>query len=207
MAAMLECFGYSHRSARDLDSVVFDKVKNKFHSIHHLTLSPDDKPHSPYDTCGLAICQAFPSARYLEIYANEMDRIFTPLRRRNGRIIDGSNSLEQVIIYYTDSDQRPFGMDSFIWWLAKRIGFGQRRLRVKLAGIFPSITETRFVAICDRLRECCILELANVTVTPSVCLSMSEYSPLRVVSTSLLRSISPTYFLYRCHLCGLSSLP
>ena len=114
-------------------------------------------------------------------FPNEVDRIFThPIRRRNRRIMDDCNSLEQVTIYYADSDLRPSGMDSFIW-ADEANWFGQRRLRVKLAGTFPPITETRFVAICDRLRECCILELANVTVTPPVCLSMSEHFPLRAV--------------------------
>ena len=183
LAPMLEYFDYSHRSVQDSDATVFGRVKNKFDAVHHLAFSLGES-YCPGATCGVILCQAFPGVRCLTIKANEMGRIFLRYRCKQRRIMDDCSSLEQVTISCTDCNQTLFSMDSFIWWLTNRIGSGQGRLRVKLTGTFPPITETRFVAICDQLRECCILELDNVVVTPLVHLSMSEHSPLRVVSTS-----------------------
>ena len=206
LAPMLEYFDYSHRSVQDSDATVFGRVKNKFDVVHHLTFSLGES-YCPDATCGVVLCQAFPGVRCLTVKANEMGPIFSRHRCEQRRIMDDCNSLEQVTISCTDYNQTLFGMDSFIWWLTNRNGFGQGRLRVKLTGTFPPITETKFVAICDRLLECCILELDNVVVTTLVHLSMSEHSPLRVVSTSSSKSVSPTHFHYRRHTCGLSSLP
>ena len=182
LAPMLQCFNYSCH-VHNPDSVVFSRVKNKFHAVHHLAFSigdtlyrPGGTLHHPGGTYGVTLCQAFPSVRYLKIHANDMDRIFED-RQQSGSprcFMDDCNSLEEVIICYFGVPWALKGTDTFVQWLTNRIGLGQRRLRVKLIGMFPSVTTAGFIAICDRLRKCCILEL-DVLISPPV-------PPLRVVS-------------------------
>ena len=185
---MLQYFNYSHRTVRDPDHVVFSRVKNKFDAVHLLTFALRDVSHRLDDTCGVALCQAFPSVRYLSINAHDIGRILAP-RQQSGSLrcfMGDCNSLEQVTI--SCSNSMPWtlnGTHTLVQWLTNRIGLGQRRLRVKLTGMFPPVTKAGFVAICDQLRQCCILEVNDVLVTPPMRpLYMSGRSPLEVVSTS-----------------------
>ena len=188
LAPMLQYFNYSHRTVRDPDHVVFGRVKNKFDAVHLLTFALRDVSHRLDDTCGVALCQAFPSVRYLSINAHDIGRIFAP-RQQSGspRFFMGDcNSLEQVTIFCSNTMSWTLNStNTLVQWLTNRIDLGQRRLHVKFLGTFPPITKAGFVVICYRLRQCCILEVDNVLVTPPVRLIyMSGHSPLEVASTS-----------------------
>ena len=180
LAPVLESFDYSYQSTLEADSVVFSRVENKFHAVHHLALSLGDELHWSNVT-GVALRQAFPSVRYLKINANDMVHVFVHCQQSglSRCIMDDCNSLEQVTICYADSNWKLDSMDLFVGWLTNRIRSGQKRLRVKLTGSFPPISESTFA----KMRKCCILEL-EVSMPPLVHLSMSEHSPLRVVSAS-----------------------
>ena len=180
LAPVLESFDYSYQFALEADSVVFSRVENKFHAVHHLALSLGDELHWSNVT-GVALRRAFPSVRYLKINANDMVHVFVHCQQSglSRCIMDDCNSLEQVTICYADSNWKLDSMDLFVGWLTNRIRSGQKRLRVKLTGSFPPISESTFATMC----KCCILEL-EVSMPPLVHLSMSEYSPLRVVSVS-----------------------
>lgn len=99
------CFGtYWHRSVQDPDFVVFARVKNKFHAVHHLPFSLGSKPNLPDGTCDVALCEAFRSVRCLRINANDMDIIFA--RHQQGwprRTMDNCHTRQQVTIWCTDS--------------------------------------------------------------------------------------------------------
>ena len=153
---MLECFDYSHKSVEDPDFVVFGTVKNKFHAVHHLTLSLDGKSYHLDDVCGVTFCQAFQSVRCLKIDANYMDGIFTwsGLLRH---FMDDCHSLQQVTICCADSIWT--GMGTLVLWLTNRMGLGHGRLHVKFTGSFPSISQSTFVETYNHLCKCCMLEL------------------------------------------------
>ena len=74
-------------------------------------------------------------------------------------------------------------MGALVLWLTNRMGLGHGRLCVKFTGSFPSISQSTFVETYNQLRKCCTLEL-DVSMPPLMHISMSEHSPLRVVSAS-----------------------
>ncbi|KAL4079608.1 hypothetical protein J3A83DRAFT_1131035 [Scleroderma citrinum] len=188
VAPVLDNFDFSTTSVDNPDSVAFSRLRNKFSAVRCLTFDLGDKLRGLDDTRGIAICQAFPDVRRVEIYANDVQPIFahSPKPGSQGCLLSSCNNLELLVIRFSfpkwSRPEELHGIDSLVEWLTGRIDSGQGRLRVKLSEIFE-ISDSVFTMIYNRLRKCCILELDDIPIELRIRLSTSIHFPLRLVST------------------------
>ena len=193
VAPMLERFAYCAKNVEASDSTIFGGLGSKFSTVRQLTFFGvhNDARLCAY-ACGVAFCQAFCGAQTVEINADDVDTFFGPYGLRRGELqccpLEKFDALESMAISWSDSkwleSKRLEGLNSLVEWLTNRIKSDRGRLRVKLKDITYVAVEDKFTALYNQLRRCCTLELDDITVAPMMRLSMSEHSPLRMVSAS-----------------------
>ena len=195
IAPNLEWFDYDLLDhSGDLPSATFDRLDSKFANVRHLFFSwtpMDSDAPDPGHVDALALCQAFPGVRHLTLRGRQLPYLFEwHDSTRSRRFIDSWAELESLTLhglhYYWTARDRLLG------WLVNRRALGLQLLRVKFAKQSfdhvdtPIRTDYDFIMLYEQLKENCILELHNFELRPKMYLSMTEGSPLRVVSNASL---------------------
>ena len=224
VAPNLERFKYTSFDYDHSPFVLLHGFRPKFTNIRYLTFHCPDIEGTPEPHCAdaIALCEAFPGARYVELKTNQLCDLFDPtLSSSRTRPIDLWTELESLNL----GRPHPKWLEpnQFLGWLVDRRALGLRKLHVKLEhlpeyDLGPSHRiDFKFPRLYEVLKDNCILELDNFPLTlPEMRLYMPVKSRLRMVTTSFL--YAGLYSLYIClalvapnnrahgrHGCGLSS--
>ncbi|KAL4073342.1 hypothetical protein V8B97DRAFT_227534 [Scleroderma yunnanense] len=168
IAPRLEYFDYSSKAP---DSVEFGGLRNKFSTVHHLSLLDQEDA-----TCGMALCEALPGIRCVEIRADSVLKFAQPQRSGSqGYPLGDFHNLELLTIDFSRGelslDEVLHDLDPLVQWLTERMESKRGRLRVRLAKFHhhSKHCENNFTTMYNRFRKCCILELDHNRMVTVLC--------------------------------------
>jgi len=182
----LERFAYTSFIGDDPPSVVLRGFRSKFTNVRHLSFY-HAKTRST-DADAIALCEAFPGVRHVELRTNQPSHLFDPTLSNvcARRPIDLWTELESLTLWALHS--KWLEPNQFSAWLVDRQALAPRKLYVKLIhsgyNALDKSIDFEFTGLYEVLKENCVLELDNITLKlPEVHLHMPANSWLRVVST------------------------
>jgi len=195
IAPNLERFKHTYSGSGDQPSVALGGLCSKFTSVRHLSLYHTQHMCAPKQlyTDAIAVCEAFPGVRHVELKTNRLPHFFDPTLNNAcaRRPIDLWTELESLTICGHPKWLEP---DPFSAWLVDRQALGLRKLHVKLV-FLPEYScpgqgiDFKSPRLYEVLKDSCNLELDNFPLTlPEMHLYMPVNSRLRVVSASFLQA-------------------
>jgi len=175
----------------DSPSLIFDGIRDKFTSVHHITFS-NFTGRASYDPCALPLCEAFPNVRHAELAPQDLTGLLmdrpcsaeSAETTRNLYPIDVWKDLQNLTLR-GPSDEWVNRLEQLTGWLLQRQKSGLPRLRIKVTdlGCFDRTgvnVVDYFVRLHNRLQDYCYLEF---NIPMEINLRTAADSSLVLVST------------------------